>query len=117
MTDRQHKILEKFPVAIATVSNGSLPHVAVVAYVKVLDDNHLVITQNYLKKTVENLKEDPHVCLVVWDENWSGVRVYGVAQVYSSGEYLDLVKKMPENADENPIGAIVVDIQKIEDIE
>lgn len=116
MNDRLRDMLMKFPVAVATVNADGTPHIAVVAYVKVLDGGGLVITCNYLKRTVGNIKANPRVALVVWDNDWHGVRIFGEAAYHEDGKYVEMVKQMPENSDEPADGALVVAVEKIEEI-
>lgn len=115
MDEEVKYIIEENPLAVSTVRDGK-PHNAVVAFAKIKDDK-IVITANYLTKTLENLKNNPEVSIVVWDEDWAGYRITGMAKFYDSGEWYDYVKSLEENEDEPCKGAVVVDVGNVEELE
>ncbi|MBM3228322.1 pyridoxamine 5'-phosphate oxidase family protein [Candidatus Pacearchaeota archaeon] len=112
MEEKFKKIIEENPVAFATINAKSEPHVIAVAFVKV-KDNKIIITNNYMKSTVINLKKSPNVGLVVWDKKWNGIKIQGKAKYFEKGKWIDFIKSIPENKNEPCKGAIVVEINKI----
>ena len=106
------KIIEKNPVAIATCSKEGKPHVIAVAYVKV-KDNKIVISDNYMRTTIENIKENPEISLASWNKKWEGYRINGKVEYFETGEYYDFVKSIEENKEEPCKGAVVVTINEI----
>ena len=112
MEEATKNIIEQNPVAFATVDLNGNPHVIAVAYVKVKDEK-LVLTDNYMKTTCENIKQNPSVSLAVWNKEWVGYRIDGKAQYSQEGEWYDFVKSIEENKNEPCNGAIVIDISKI----
>ena len=100
------KMIETNVVAIATCNNGE-PNAAPVAYVKV-KDGQIIITDNYLGKILDNIKTNSQVCLVVWNKEMKGYKIFGKAEYYDSGEWVEFVKSLPENKGEPCKGAIVV---------
>ena len=105
------EIIEKNPLALATIKEGK-PYVIAVAYVKV-KDGKIIITNNYMKTTVENIKNNKDISLAVWNKKWEGDQLNGEAEHYDSGKYLEFVKSLEENKNESPKGAIVVKINEI----
>ena len=103
--------LEKATIAVASVDKSNKPHNIAVMYAKVIDDR-IIITNNFMKKTIENIKNNPNISLVFW-ENEEGWRIDGKAEYYNSGKWLDFVKNLPENKGYPARGAIVVNIEKI----
>ena len=107
--------IEKAIIAVATANSKGIPHNIAVACVKV-EDNKIIITNNYMKTTVENIKNNPNVSLVFWggkeggEEGW---RVEGRAEYHDSGKWLDFVKGLKENKDMPARGALVVNIKEI----
>lgn len=100
------KIIDGKPIHIATVAPDSLPNLAVASDVKVLDDNHLLISVNEMTRTQENIQKNPRVVITAFDPDWKGVRVFGVAKFYEAGEYYDLcVKNFFSNGEVSPFGA------------
>ncbi len=108
------KIIEENPVALSTC-NDNKPNASVAAFVKVKDDK-IIITNNYMGKTIDNIKENPKLCLVVWNKDWTGYKIEGDAEYFEEGEWFDFVKKIPENKDEPCKGAIVITINNIKEI-
>lgn len=112
ITEEARKIIEENPVAFSTVSDNK-PNVIGVAYVKVISKDQIIITDNYMKQTKENLKDNNAVCLAVWDKSWNGYKLIGTAEYHSSGTWLNYVKKMPENNGLPAKGAILIKLSNV----
>lgn len=100
-------------MAFATVDKNSKPNVIAVACVKVIWGGKIIITDNFMKHTGENLRENNNVCLAVWNEKEEGYKLIGKAKYFSSGKWLKFVKQMPGNKGFPAKGAIVVTISKL----
>ncbi len=106
--------IENATMAVATVDSSNKPHCIAIMYAKVRSGK-IIITNNYMKTTIQNLKENPYVSLVFWagEKGW---RINGKAKHFDSGEWADFVKNMPENKDEPANGALVVEIESITEL-
>ncbi|MBS3077158.1 pyridoxamine 5'-phosphate oxidase family protein [Candidatus Pacearchaeota archaeon] len=104
------KLIEGNPIAFATVDSFGKPNVIGVAYVKVVFKNQVIITDNYMKQTKENLEQNNNVCLAVWDKDWKGVKLIGQAEYFTNGKWKQYVEKMPENKGLSAKGAILVTV-------
>jgi uncharacterized pyridoxamine 5'-phosphate oxidase family protein len=113
ITADQKKLIEGNSIALATV-NGEKPHVIAVASVKVVEDK-IIITDNYMKTTKDNIANNSNVSLAVWNNEW-GLRVSGKAEYFSSGKWHDFVKALKENKGEPCKGAIVVTPSEIKEL-
>lgn len=113
ITSKIKQIIESNLVALATVDYENRPNVIAVGCVKVVSENQIVITDNFMEETSENIKKNNWVCLAVWDKDENGYKINGDAEYYSSGEWLDFVKNLPENKSYPAKGAIVVDVLDI----
>lgn len=113
ITPKIKKIIEQNPVTIATVDQSGKPNVSVVAYVKVVSENEVLITDNYMAQTRNNILQSKNVCLAVWDKKWNGVKLIGKAKYFTTGSWKEKVEKMKENKGLPAKGAIVVVISKI----
>jgi uncharacterized pyridoxamine 5'-phosphate oxidase family protein len=82
----------------------------------VLDEETILISHNEMKKTVENIKINDNVALLILDKNNAGVRIFGKAFYYNDGEYFDLVNKFFKKEATVPLGAILVKIDKVVEI-
>jgi general stress protein 26 len=84
--------------------------------VKVVSDNQLLISHNEMVKTIENLKANNKVCVTAFDEDWKGVRIYGTAEYFNSGKWLDKVVELFTNDHTEPKGAILVTATKVSEL-
>jgi len=100
-------LIEKNPISLATVMPNGKPNAIGVAFVKVVDENKLLITDNYMNQTIKDIKNNPRVVIVVWDKDMNGFKMTGKAQYLNKGKWVDEVKAMPENKDEPAKGAIL----------
>lgn len=107
------KLIEENPLAFATVDGSGRPNVIGVAYVKVVSKNQVLITDNYMKQTKENLEKNNNVCLAVWDKEWKGVKLVGSAEYLTSGKWKAFVEKMPENKGLPTKGTILITVSEL----
>ena len=110
-------MIENNAMGLATIDKEGKPHNIAVGYVKVVSKNQIVISNNYLVETIENIKRNPNVALVVWASNWKenciGYELKGKAEYFISGKWLEFIKKIPINTGEHCKGAILITINKI----
>ncbi|MFH0835649.1 MAG: pyridoxamine 5'-phosphate oxidase family protein [Candidatus Micrarchaeota archaeon] len=112
------KLVEENALALVSLNEDGSPHCIAVAFVKVVSKNQILITDNFIVKTTENIARDPRVSLAVWNEDWrkagaNGFELTGHAEYFAHGHWLDEIKKMPENKGMPCKGAILVTIEKI----
>lgn len=115
-------IIDGKPIHIATVTPDDNPNLAVASDVKVLDDNHLVISVNEMTHTQKNIQYNPKIAITAFNKDWKGVRIFGTAKFQADGEFYELCKKTffgngevsPFGATE-PKGAIVVEATDIKE--
>lgn len=108
------KIIEENPIAIATCV-FDIPNVSVAAFCKV-EEGKIIITDNYMAKTVAIIQKNNKIELAVWDKDWKGYKISGRASYEISGKWLDYVKNIPENDGLPAKGAIIVTIDNIKRI-
>ncbi|MEK6918076.1 MAG: pyridoxamine 5'-phosphate oxidase family protein [Nanoarchaeota archaeon] len=107
MEEKIKKLIEKNPVAISTSSKNGTPNISVAAFLKIKDEK-IIITNNYMKKTIDNIKENPKISLAVWDDKWKGYKIDGLAEYSESEEWISFIKNIKENKNEPCNGAIIV---------
>jgi predicted pyridoxine 5'-phosphate oxidase superfamily flavin-nucleotide-binding protein len=107
------KIIEENPVALATVDQLGNPNVIGVACVKIISPDEILITDNYMKRTKENIESNPNVCLAAWNKDWKGYKIIGKAKYFTDGRWKEYVEKMPDNIGLPAKGAIIISISKI----
>jgi predicted pyridoxine 5'-phosphate oxidase superfamily flavin-nucleotide-binding protein len=96
---------------LATAAKDGTPNVVVVAAVRLLDDESLLISDQYFLKTLANLNENGKVAVSWWGDK-GGFQIKGTASVHTSGPvFKDNVEwmkaKWPRFV---PKGAVVVKI-------
>jgi len=111
--DLKNKI-EKATIGVATVNKENKPHSIAIIYAKV-QDQKIIITNNFMKTTVENLKNNPHISLVFW-EGETGFSIDGKEKYPQEGKWFKYVKELKENKRFNPKGAIVIKVKNIKEL-
>jgi uncharacterized protein len=96
---------------LATATKDGTPNVGVVAAVRLLDDESLLISDQYFLKTLANLNENGKVAVSWWGDK-GGFQIKGIAAVHTSGPVLeDNVEWMKARWPRfTPKGAVVVKI-------
>ena len=110
-------MVENNALGFASIDEFGNPHNIAVAFVKVVSDNELVVSDNCLNETVENIKRNPNISLVVWAKDWEenciGYELKGVAEYFTEGKWIEFIKKITANEGEPCKGAILIKINKI----
>ncbi len=108
------------PLGFASVDREGNPHCIAVAYVKVISENQILITDARMLITVENIKNNPRVCLVVWNKEWEndcfGYVLKGTAEHFTGGKWMDEISKIEKNGEVEFKGGILVTIDKLKRI-
>jgi uncharacterized protein len=92
--------MKVFPVA--TASKDGAPNVVPLAMVRLVDDETIWITDNFMNKSMSNLRVNPKVAIYIWGPEIKGCfQIKGVTSIRNSGpEYeemkADLNRKRPE---------------------
>jgi predicted pyridoxine 5'-phosphate oxidase superfamily flavin-nucleotide-binding protein len=115
ITEEIKQMIEENPVAVSTITNNNKPYTIAVAFVKIKDDK-IIITNNHMKKTIENLKQNSNISLAVWNSKWEGYQINGLAEYFEQGEWLEFVKSLEENKEEPCKGAIVINVNDIKEL-
>lgn len=122
MNERVQEILNKRQdVVLATASKEGIPNVVVIGAKKILDDETILISDQYFNKTLANMQENPQVALTVWEKT-EGYQIKGTVTIETSGhrfeetaKWIDkLAKKF--NVPLKSKGAIILDITDIYEI-
>lgn len=101
---------EIFPVA--TTSQDNVPNVIYVKYLKVVDDQTILLADNYFGKTRENILTNGNVAFVVLDDEKGSYQVKGKSQRIVSGPMFDEVQKwVPDKLPKE--AAVVIQVDQI----
>jgi len=86
MTKRMRELFEKVPTAIlATATQDGVPNAVPVGAKKVLDDETILISDQFFNKTLENLIANPRVAITFW-EGHEGYQIKGTVAVETTGQ-------------------------------
>ena len=104
----------KNKIVVLSTVNQDKPY-SIAVEVNKIDGKQIIITDNYMYTVIENIKNNPNVC-IVYHDNKNGIRINGKAKYYNSGKWLEFVKKLPENEGMPAKGAVVIEIQEIKEL-
>lgn len=81
------------PVPIATASKSAVPNVVFVGLLKVVDDETLMIADNFFYKTAQNLGENPKISILCYNgETKKSFQIKGDATVCKEGVDYEAMK-------------------------
>ena len=72
-------------VFLATSSKNSMPNVVPIGAFKLMDDETLLISDQFFSKTMQNLKENPKVAISWWGEK-GGFQIKGQVTLHTNDE-------------------------------
>ncbi len=72
----------------ATSSKAGVPNVVPIKALKVLDDETLLVSDQYFGKTLKNLEENPHVAISYWSEK-GGYQIKGTAALHKGDKVFE----------------------------
>ena len=111
--DAVKQAIEKQDVyCVATCDDKFTPNVVYIKFLKVVDDQTILIADNYLNKTRDNVENNGKVSFVVLDDEKGSYQVKGTAQRLTEGPMFDEVQtwcpeKLPREA------AVVMKVEEI----
>lgn len=117
MTAEMKETIEKQnPVPVATASADGVPNVALVGLLKILDDETILLADNFFNKTEANIKENPKIALVVYDnQSKKAYQMKGSLEILTSGTiYDDMVEWVhSRNANLPAKAAVVMHVEEV----
>ncbi len=105
---------------LGTADLNGIPNVVPVGAVKILDNETILISDQFFFKTLNNLRQNPRVAISFWEtDNGEGYQIKGDASIQTEGEiYENTVEWIRELSKKigHPLkskGAIVIKISEI----
>ncbi len=88
MTEQVRSIFEKERIVIlATASKDGIPNAVPVGAKKVIDNETILISNQYFGKTLKNMNENPNAALTFWDtKTHEGYQIKGFVTIETSGK-------------------------------
>jgi len=119
LSERMKEIFAKQGIfVLGTADSNGVPNVVPVGAVKILDDETILVSDQYFRKTLNNLKENPKVAISFW-EMGEGYQIKGEAAIHTSGKiYEETAEWIRERSQKigHPLkskGAVVIKITEI----
>ncbi|MDX9787525.1 MAG: pyridoxamine 5'-phosphate oxidase family protein [Desulfobacterales bacterium] len=86
MTERMMEVFNKVPTAVlATAAADGTPNAVPVGAKKILNDETILISDQFFGKTLANMKANPNVALTYW-EGHEGYQIKGTVTIETSGK-------------------------------
>ncbi|MDL2241970.1 pyridoxamine 5'-phosphate oxidase family protein [Bacteroidales bacterium OttesenSCG-928-L03] len=106
LNDEMKKILGKLRIVpFATASKNGIPNVVPIGMIILQDDDETIwIVDNYMDKSISNVKENPNASLYIWDpETPDSYQIKGTVKIENSGaDYEKAVKYAHEKRETLP---------------
>jgi predicted pyridoxine 5'-phosphate oxidase superfamily flavin-nucleotide-binding protein len=119
LKERMKEIFAKQGVfVLGTADQNGVPNAVPVGAVKILDDETILVSDQYLHKTLNNLRENPKVAISFW-EMGEGYQIKGEATIHTQGKIFEQTVEWIRQFSEkigHPLkskGAIVIKITAI----
>ena len=115
MSEEMRTVLEEVSLWIlATADRDGMPNAVPIRWTKVLGDDRLMLVDNFMKKTIDNIAVNPKVSISVWKER-TGYQFKGAATIENSGPTFEEGKELLAKAGSNrsPKGVVIVGIDSI----
>ena len=98
LTDEIKKAISQqdfFPVA--TCNQNGIPNVIYIKYLKVIDDNTVLIADNYFCKTRDNIANNGKIAFVVLNSDKGSYQIKGTSERFEKGPMYDEIQRwVPE---------------------
>ncbi|MDD1772240.1 MAG: pyridoxamine 5'-phosphate oxidase family protein [Methanomassiliicoccales archaeon] len=117
-TEVKEALSKQKPVPIATATKDGTPNVIFIGLLKILDDETIMLVDNFFLKTAANLSENPRISLLCYDtETKKSYQIKGSVKVQRSGPQFDEMRKWVQSV--NPKlpakAAIIVKVEAVYD--
>ena len=110
----QKKLVENGILALATADPTGEVNVVAVACAKVVADDKILMTDNFMNKTRKNLLANNRAAVAVWSKNEDeGYQFKGIAQYLTSGKWKKRVDEDPDNKGLAHKAAVLLTINEI----
>ena len=119
MTERMKELFDKVPVVVLSTATGDgMPNAVPVGSKKIIDGETILISDQFLNKTLANMKSNPRVSVMYW-EGYEGYQLKGTITIETTGKRFEETTHWIEELGQKagfPLkskGAIIVQIEEI----
>ncbi|HNT29470.1 MAG TPA: pyridoxamine 5'-phosphate oxidase family protein [bacterium] len=103
-------------VAFATAGSDGNPNVVPIYWKTILDDETILLLDNYMNMSKDNLSANAYVCISVWDpETEEAYKLKGTATYHTAGPVFESGKQVMQakKPDRAPRGVVAVAVMEI----
>ena len=119
MTGRMMELFEKVhEVVLATIDQTGIPNAVPIGTKKIIDPQTVLMSNQFLNKTLANIKEHPQVAVTFW-EGAEGYQLKGQVNIETTGDRFEQTAKWIEELSAKlgfPMkskGAVILHIEEI----
>ena len=96
MNQRIKEIFEKQEtIVLATATKDGIPNVVPVTAKKIIDDETILISDQFFNKTLNNMRANPRVAITIWDK-LEGYQIKGTVTIETTGQRFEETAKWIE---------------------
>jgi len=111
INDEMRAVFETIKVfSVATAAADGTPNVAPIAFVQLAGEDEIWVGDNYMKKTLANVRANPRMAIYAWDpESKRCFQVKGAVEVRTEGpEYEQMKAKMKAKNEAYPAKSLLI---------
>ena len=109
-------VAKQKPLPIATSDKNGKPNVVFVTMWKILDDETILIVDNFMKKTRTNLEENPNMAIVAYDSDIKrSFQLKGIVDLETRGDRYAIAEEMARAKNRPAKVAVVFHVKEIFD--
>ena len=97
---------------IATCNSDGVSNVVYITYLKVIDDETVLIADNYFDKTRSNIKSNPKMAFVVRDKDKGSFQIKGTVERLTDGSVFEEMQEWVRN-DLPRVAAVVLHVEEV----
>jgi len=119
MNQRIKEIFEKQEaIVLATATKDGIPNVVPVTAKKIIDDETILISDQFFNKTLNNMRANPRVAITIWDK-LEGYQIKGTVTIETTGQRFEETAKWIEEMGKSlnlPLkskGAVILKVTEI----
>ncbi|MEA1969973.1 MAG: pyridoxamine 5'-phosphate oxidase family protein [Thermodesulfobacteriota bacterium] len=113
MTERIRTLFEKVSIAsLSTATKDGIPNSVPVGAKKVIDNETLLISNQYFNKTLENIKANPNVAITFW-EGKEGYQIKGTTTIETTGPRYEETAAWIKERGHTCKGILIIKIEEI----
>lgn len=114
LTEKQLELLSRRNLVILATANHNAEPRAIIVEANKAEKDKIIITDNQMGITRDNLLSNKHVFLLAYEEDYHYcLKISGDTEYFASGEYFDFVRNLETNKNYLPKGVVVVTINEI----